>query len=164
MKSPCRPTAICRSNSSIAENDYPNVQEPVATTIFLGAHPHLTSPDAGHSGPATIFITSVPIIGLWIGGGVNYNGKSLGDTRNPYLFLPPTACGYSAIGVRLEMRKTGLSAVLNWNTMANNGIFSGELNITGYARRCASLTRKILAIGTPPRYVRARACAGSFFF
>jgi iron complex outermembrane recepter protein len=112
------PTDDFQIYGSVAEDDIRVTKVPFGQLVYFGSHPQGTAKTLGNLWSRYTFNRG-PVAGLWVGGGFNYNGKSVGDARNPYFFLPSYILWNSAVGYDWKWHKIGWSATVNWQNMTN---------------------------------------------
>jgi iron complex outermembrane receptor protein len=112
------PTDNFQIYGSVAEDDIRVTKVPFGQLVYLGSHPQGTAKTLANMWARYTFKRG-PVAGLWVGGGFNYNGKSVGDARNPYFFVPSYILWNSAVGYDWKWHKVGWSATVNWQNMFN---------------------------------------------
>jgi iron complex outermembrane receptor protein len=112
------PTDNLQIYGSVAEDDVRATKVPFGQLVYLGSHPQGTAKTLANMWARYSFKRG-PVAGLWVGGGFNYNGKSVADARNPYFFVPSYILWNSAVGYDWKWHKIGWSATVNWQNMFN---------------------------------------------
>jgi iron complex outermembrane receptor protein len=104
---------------SASEDDVRVIKEPdPSLAVFLGSHPESTVKTLASLWTRYTFAGG-SIKGLWVGGGINYVGKTAQRVDNPYLFLPSYTLWNSVVGYDFTWRKVKYTTALNWDNMSN---------------------------------------------
>ena len=113
-----RPLRDWQIVASASEEDVRNVAEPFGLEYYIGQNVGFTAKTTANLWTRYDFVLPA-LKGIWIGGGVNYLGKSAGDPRNIAYFLPASTVVNSAIGIDWTMNKLRMSAQINFKNMGN---------------------------------------------
>jgi iron complex outermembrane receptor protein len=112
------PTDNLQVFASVSEEDIRNVAEPVGYLYYLGAHPQNSAKTLANLWARYNF-TNLGMKNLWVGAGFNYKSPSLGDNKNPALYLDGYCLYNSAFGYSWTAGTTRMSTTLNWQNMTN---------------------------------------------
>lgn len=116
-----------------AEEDIRVATEPYGLAYYLGETPNSTAKTTGNLWSRYTF-NQGGISGLWVGGGLQYTGRSAGDPRNVAYFLPAYALWSAAAGYDWKWGRTAMTAVLNWKN-AGGTFYKQTTGSAGEPRR-----------------------------
>ncbi len=125
---------------SAARDNIRVTKVPAGEEAFLGANPEATVRDLANLWTRYSFTGGLK--GLWVGAGFNYSGKKAQRTNNPALYLPGETLYNSAIGFDWKQEGHDLSAVVNWQNMADIEYFPANQQRGQPGRITASFTAK----------------------
>ncbi|SDR68214.1 TonB-dependent receptor [Opitutus sp. GAS368] len=97
---------------SAAEEDVRNIKEPFGLEYYLGQNVGYTAKPAVHFWNRYA-LPQPALKGLWIGAGVDYQGRSAGDPRNRDYYIPAYTLLNAAIGYDWKVNKAKLTTTLN---------------------------------------------------
>jgi iron complex outermembrane receptor protein len=116
-----------------AEEDARNIAEPFGLDYYLGQNVGYTAKTMANLW-TRYDLTSDAFKGLWIGGGLNYVGRSAGDPRNVAYYLPAYTLYNTAIGIDWTWNNHKISTILNLKNMGNTE-YKASPNSVGEPRR-----------------------------
>ncbi|WP_414660999.1 TonB-dependent siderophore receptor [Horticoccus sp. 23ND18S-11] len=124
-----------------ALNDTRVKEVPKGEEVFLGAHPEASVKALANLWTRYSFKDGA-LKGFWVGGGFNYTGKKAQRTNNPKLFLPAETLWNSAVGYDWKYDGHPMTAVINWQNMADVEYFPANQQRGLPGRAVFSLTAK----------------------
>jgi iron complex outermembrane receptor protein len=101
---------------SAAEEDVRNTAEPFGLEYYLGQNVGYTAKPAVHFW-TRYGMTNPALKGLWVGAGVDYQGRSAGDPRNRDYYIPAYTLLNAAIGYDWKINKAKMTATLNFKNI-----------------------------------------------
>jgi iron complex outermembrane receptor protein len=101
---------------SAAEEDVRNIKEPFGLQYYLGQNVGYTAKPAVHFW-TRYSMASAALKGLWVGAGVDYQGRSAGDPRNRDYYIPGYTLLNAAIGYDWKVNKAKVTTTLNFKNI-----------------------------------------------